>query len=104
MPVYPKSPEEQIKLIEGAMKQAGVWSDLQPSWINAYNGGRIENYWEWLQFIHLPERLKRTDMKPGYLAPQLSKFIDTSPEHQYILQLVIELDSLTSTIERPANI
>ena len=36
--------------------------------------------------------------KPDYLAPQLSAYMNNAPDHEKILQLVIELDSITSTI------
>lgn len=88
----------QINLIIEAMKQAGVWSNETPDWIRNYNQGPIDNIWQWLQYIHLPMRLQGALYKPDYLAPQLSAYMNNAPDHEKILQLVIELDSITSTI------
>lgn len=90
----------QINLIQQAMKDAGVWSNEIPEWICHYHGGPIVNIWQWLQFIHLPLRNNGKIKKPQYLAPQISKYVDSDPSHRQILQLVIELDSITSTLHK----
>jgi uncharacterized protein YqcC (DUF446 family) len=94
----PNSLKDQIALIEDAMRIAGVWSEEIPDWIRSYREGPIPDIWEWLQFIHLPMRLNGTIKKAEYLAPRLSPFTNGNADHQNILQLVIELDSITSTL------
>ena len=90
----------QINLIIEAMKQAGVWSNETPDWIRYYNEGPIENIWQWLQFIHLPLRSSGIIDQPKYLAPQLGNHTNSDPSKQKILQLIIELDSITSTLHK----
>ncbi|MFZ1678475.1 MAG: YqcC family protein [Saprospiraceae bacterium] len=87
----------QINLIQNAMKKAGVWSTDTPDWIHTYPEVSNMNVWQWLQFIHLPMRLNKTIKKSDYLAPRISEHIKDNPERQRILQLIIELDSITST-------
>lgn len=90
----------QIDLIKEAMQQAGVWSNETPDWIRYYNEGPIENIWQWLQFIHLPLRSSGIIDQPHYLAPQLGNYMNSDPLQRKILQLVIELDSITSTFHK----
>lgn len=90
----------QIDLIKDAMQKAGVWSNEAPDWIRNYKEGPIVNIWQWLQFIHLPLRSSGIIHYPNYLAPQLSTYINGDPLHSKILQLVIELDSITSTLNK----
>ena len=91
----------QLALIKEAMQEAGVWSAEAPDWIHNYNKGPIVDIWQWLQFIHLPLRSSGIIHQPNYLAPQLSNYINGDPLHHKILQLVIELDSITSTLNKP---
>jgi uncharacterized protein YqcC (DUF446 family) len=90
----------QIESIEHAMKNAGVWSQEIPEWVQTYSHGAIPNIWEWLQFIYLPLRSNGTLQKPHYLALILSPYMNAAPEYRNILQLVIELDSLSPTIQK----
>lgn len=90
----------QIDQICEAMKKAGVWSNETPEWFMHYQEGPMVNIWQWLQFIHLPMRMNGTLQKPQYLAPRLSAFMQKDPLHRHILQLVIELDSITSTLQK----
>jgi len=89
----------QIHLIETAMKEAGVWSSEIPAWIRKYPVGDIPNIWQWLQYIYLPMRLYSSFTKPHYIAPILGPYMSTEPQLNQILQLVIELDSISSTLE-----
>ena len=90
----------QIELIKEAMKEAGVWSEEVPQWIKYYREGRIDNIWQWLQFIHLPMRSAGIIDQPNYLAPQLVNYMNGDPMQRKIMQLVIELDAITPTIEK----
>ena len=90
----------QIDLIKEAMQQAGVWSNDAPDWIRSYNEGPIDNIWQWLQFIHLPMRQAGFINQPHYLAPQLGSYANEDPLQRKIMQLVIELDAITPTIEK----
>ncbi len=90
----------QIKMIEQAMKDAGVWTYNNPEWLHSYSGGRIPNVWQWLQYIHLPFRMKGGFQTNEYLAPQIASFINGDSSNQQILKLIIELDSMTNTLKQ----
>ena len=91
--------QDQIDLIKEAMKQAGVWSKEVPDWIRNYNEGPIDNIWQWLQFIHLPMKSNGNLLHATYLAPQISAYTREDAALQHILQLVIELDAISPTID-----
>ncbi len=88
----------QINLIEDAMKKAGVWCTDPPNWIIDYQDGTVVNIWQWLQYVHLPMRLTDVSRNHQYLAPQMMQYVGSDPLRLQILQLVIELDSLSPTI------
>lgn len=92
--------KDQIERIKKAMMLAGVWSTEIPSWLDHYQLDQIPNIWEWLQYIYLPMRLNGDWFKPHYIAPVLSPYMNTTPELLQILKLVIELDSMSSTLEK----
>ena len=90
---------QQVSQIQQAMRQAGKWSHRTPDWVYSYKGGSAPDIWEWLQFIYLPMRLTKDIHPPHLLAPLLAEHIQTKPELENILSLVIELDNLSPTIE-----
>src|SRR5688500_413767 len=90
----------QINLIKNAMIRAGVWTEESPESVKSYKDSPTINLWHSIQCIHLPLRRDGTISQPEYLAPRLSNYIDTESEHQDILKLVIELDSISPTIEK----
>ncbi len=99
MPHYHNNTLEQIKQIETAMQKAEVWSKEVPSWIKNYQLDQIPDIWQWLQFIYLPLRLQGTISEPHYIAPILSPYLNDEKKYRHILQLVIELDSISPTLE-----
>jgi uncharacterized protein YqcC (DUF446 family) len=100
MPYHPNPTNVQIDLIREAMKTAGVWSEKIPNWVKNYQHNQIPNIWEWLQYIYLPMRLNGTISEPSYIAPMISPFLNAEPKYREILQLFIELDSISPTIEK----
>jgi hypothetical protein len=88
-----------IELIKEAMVNAGVWSDEIPDWLDSHNIEQIPDIWQWLQYIYLPMRLNGKWFKPHYIAPVLGPYMNTTQELKQILQLVIELDSISPTLE-----
>ena len=89
---------QQVNEIQQAMKQAGKWKPKTPEWVYSYKGGSVPDFWEWLQFIYLPMRLSQDLYPPHLLAPVLAEHVQTKPELEKILSLVIELDNLTPTV------
>lgn len=65
-----------------------------------YQENHIIDVWQWLQYIYLPMRRNGTISQPHYIAPIISPFLNTEPKYREILQLVIELDSISPTIEK----
>lgn len=82
------------------MKKAGLWSDHVPLWVQSYEPENIPDVWQWMQFIYLPMRANGMIYKSQYLAPLLSSHVNSDPTRQNILQLVIELDSISPTIDK----
>src|SRR4029078_3832902 len=99
MSLYAQTIKVQIDLIEEAMKKAGVWSMEEPEWVTHYHGEPIPNVWQWLQYIHLPMRVRGSVQKPRYIAPLLSPYMNSEAPFLQILQLVIELDSISTTLQ-----
>ena len=100
MPYHPNPTNVQIDSIEEEMKKVGVWSTEVPGWIKNYQENHMMDHWQWLQYVYLPLRRNGTLSKPHYIAPILSPLLNTEPKYRDILQLVIELDSLSPTIEK----
>ena len=90
----------QLEIIEEAMKNAGVWSTEIPGWIKNYQENHMMDIWQWLQYIYLPMRHKGILSEPHYIAPVLSPFLTTEPKYREILQLMIALDGISSTIDK----
>ncbi len=82
------------------MQVAEVWSAEVPSWIKNYQHDHIPDIWQWLQYIYLPMRLNGTLSEPHYIAPILSPYLNAETKYREILQLVIELDAISPTIEK----
>jgi len=100
MPSQYHSIDEQIVLIQKAMQKAGVWSEKTPMWVTSYDQGIIPDIWQWMQYIYLPMRLSGTSLDIDYLAPKINPHVANNPALTPILQLTIELDSLTSTFNK----
>ncbi len=100
MPSQHRTLDEQIMLIQKAMQQAGVWSEKTPMWVTSYDQAIIPDVWQWMQYVYLPMRLAGTTQEIEYLAPKLHPHITNNIALTPILQLTIELDSLTSTLKK----
>lgn len=97
--MYQSEIHRQLKLIEEAMKTIGTWSDTVPDWVSEYRSDVIPDIWQWLQFIYLPLRSAEIVRPSQYLAPQVTAYAgDTLPADSLLLQRIVELDSLTSTL------
>ena len=99
MHVYHSSIRRQIKLIEDAMRESGIWSEAVPEWVHQYQGDVIPDIWQWLQFVYLPVRLEGIVSAPNYLAPQIRAHLSAPmTDNSLLMQRIIELDAMTSTI------
>lgn len=94
---------EKITEVKEEMKRVGLWASITPVWVLQYSKRSIttgEGFSEWLQFIYLPNRKTDTTWKKeeytrDYIAPQATKFFGGDRNKEKLLQLLIELDSLS---------
>ncbi len=94
---------EKINEVKEEMKRVGLWATVAPAWVMHFGKGSISNdkdFSEWLQFIYLPNRKLETAVKKefyekNYIAPQAIKFFSSDVKKGKLLQLLIELDSLS---------
>lgn len=93
----------KVKEVKEEMKLLGLWSAVTPAWVMHYGKRNIttgEDFSEWLQFIYLPNRKMNTawsdiGKERDYIAPQATKFFSDDVKKGRLLQLLIELDSLS---------
>jgi uncharacterized protein YqcC (DUF446 family) len=94
---------EKITEVKNEMKRVGLWATTTPAWVLQYGKRNIttgEGFSEWLQFIYLPNRKtemtwKKEEYTRDYIAPQATKFFGGDINKGKLLQLLIELDSLS---------
>lgn len=95
-----KDPVPQ-KIIEvtAELKRAGLWKKQSPGWITDYEEKIIadeQDFLEWLQFIYLPNCLQgKIETERKLIAPQAIKYFGNDVRKGKLLQLLIELDSLS---------
>jgi uncharacterized protein YqcC (DUF446 family) len=83
---------EKINEVIEEMKKTGVWENETPPWVKEFS--------EWLQFVYLPNRMQeaasnRWVIEKKYIVPQAVKFFGNDVKKGKLLQLLIELDSLS---------
>ena len=93
---------QKVHELSQAMKAEGLWKRDEPEWVKNYRSGEAmtDDFFEWLQFVYLPNLLQEAENKLGRLqrhsiAPQAIKFFEKDVEKGNLLQLLIELDSST---------
>ena len=94
---------EKINEVRNEMKRTGIWKMQPPAWVNEFDKKTIttgEDFSEWLQFIYLPNRMQETESRQPvivkiYIVPQAVKFFGNDIKKGKLLQLLIELDSLS---------
>lgn len=92
---------DQVRLIEEAMKESGIWHDSVPGWVQEYKYDAVPDFWQWLQFVHLPMRAEGAALSQGYLATQVRLHLRPGiPDDSLLVQRIIELDSLSPTIKK----
>lgn len=90
---------DQITLIEEEMKIAGLWTSGAPDWVCRYQSQAIPDFWQWVQFVCLPFHKEGRFRQQEYLATQVTAHAGMHlSEHPLVLQRIVELDSLTSTL------
>ena len=95
--------KEKITDVEREMKRTGLWRERMPYWVGHFPETAVTNetdFCDWLQFIYLPNLLKQTTgyqsiYEGHYVAPQAIKFFKEDVQRGKLLQLLVELDSLS---------
>jgi uncharacterized protein YqcC (DUF446 family) len=94
---------QKIKEITKALKECGLWQEQEPQWVSVYHDKQVtsdHDFFSWLQFIYLPNLLLEENNrqfigKKAYVAPQAVHFFPSNMKDEKLLQLLVELDSLT---------
>ena len=94
---------EKIKEVRDEMRSTGLWKKEVPAWVKEFEKRMItnrEDFSEWLQFVYLPNRVQETESRQPvlekiYIVPQAVKFFGNDIKKGKLLQLLIELDSLS---------
>ncbi|MBC7850434.1 MAG: YqcC family protein [Chitinophagaceae bacterium] len=93
----------KVKEIIDELKMTGLWRNEPPVWVIDYRQRLIateQEFLEWLQFVYLPNLLPGAGnhnvlLAKNYVAPQAVKFFTGEVKNGKLLQLLIELDSLS---------
>ena len=94
---------EKINEVREEMKRTGIWKMQPPAWVKEFDKKNIatgEDFSEWLQFVYLPNRVQETGSRQQvidkiYIVLQAAKFFGCDIKKGKLLQLLIELDSLS---------
>jgi len=91
--------EQKVRELSDALKAEGLWKPQEPDWVNSYRKGDEiceADFFEWLQFVFLPNKVlgNKTAANDG-VAPQAMRFFGSEVNKGKLLQLLVELDSLT---------
>lgn len=93
--------QEKVQQIILELKLQRLWKHSFPQWVTDFKQHQIgeEDFEEWLQFIYLPNLLLGEMVKAGlpqkYIVPQAVKYFGNDLKKGKLLQLLVELDSLT---------
>lgn len=94
---------EKINDVKEEMRRTGIWKNVTPAWVKEFAERRVNNseeFSEWLQFIFLPNRMQEAEsshfvIEKKYIVPQALQFFSSDIKKGKLLQLLIELDSLS---------
>ena len=100
---YEAAIRQKVQELSQIMKEEGLWKRREPDWVNNYSRSAAlmtVDFFEWLQFVYLPNLLQetgahRTSASEQTIAPQAVKFFGEKARKGKLLQLLIELDSLS---------
>jgi uncharacterized protein YqcC (DUF446 family) len=79
------------------LKRLGLWNSEKPAWVRQFAPVTInveKEFFEWLQFVYLPNCIQRDNMGKNDIAMQAVRFLGKDPAKEKLLQLLIELDAL----------
>jgi uncharacterized protein YqcC (DUF446 family) len=87
--------------LEAELKITGLWQTQLPLWVIRYeekHGINSTDFAQWLQFIFIPNHLKKINSLPAtekkLLVPQAFKYFGSDVGKGKLLQILVEIDSL----------
>lgn len=94
---------EKINDVRTEMRSTGLWKTETPAWVKEFEKrtiSNLEDFSGWLQFVYLPNRIQEAGnikhtAEKIYIVPQAMKFFGNDLKKGKLLQLLIELDSLS---------
>lgn len=89
----------KVAEITDELQKTGLWKRQSPGWVTDYEEKMIANeqdFLDWLQFIYLPNCMRHGGAESkSLIVPQAVKFFGEDVKKGKLLQLLIELDSLS---------
>lgn len=83
------------------LKEKGLWKNSEPAWVKEFNTNAdtvAMEFFEWLQFVYLPNRLvKKSVLSQDRRRPltlQAKTFATETLKDRQMLRLLVELDAL----------
>jgi len=87
-----------VSLIINEMKTLKLWKRKTPSWVFSYNNNTNtysrQDFFEWMQFIYLPNKFIGIRTNTENIALQAKSHFEHDMEKGRLLQLLIQLDGL----------
>lgn len=99
--VYKDAIIQKVIEIKAELQRFDLWQLHAPAWVSDYKMyelSSLQDFYSWLQFVYLPNRLRITQdyvTEREYIVPQAVIFLQDDLQKGKILQLLIELDALT---------
>lgn len=89
---------EKIAEVYEELKRTSLWKADVPEWVHQYQ--RVPEteveFSEWLQFVFLPNKVQGNNtVTASGIAPQAMRFYAKEISKGKLLQLLVELDSMT---------
>jgi len=79
------------------LRRLSLWCAEMPAWLRHFAPVSTDvekEFFEWLQFVYLPNCIQRDRMGKKDIAMQAVRFLGKDPAKEKLLQLLIELDAL----------
>ena len=88
---------EKVAEVYEELKRTSLWKTDVPEWVNQYQNQAATNmaFSEWLQFVFLPNKMQGNKKLAGNIAPQAVQHFGREIGKSRLLQLLVELDSIT---------
>ncbi|RYE17436.1 MAG: hypothetical protein EOP51_23900 [Sphingobacteriales bacterium] len=93
--------QEKVGQIMQELKMQQLWESIPPVWVTRFKVCEIpqNDFAQWLQFIYLPNLLQpgtaNSIQASVFLVPQAIEYFGSDVCKGKLLQLLVELDSLT---------